>query len=92
MPSPKLDINQSVLSLKGKKLKFWSQFRTKLENRSREEELAVLNARVQKALKQRDDEIARINEAAEQAQRRADYMEEMLDKQNKLLRDKKLKR
>ena len=61
-------------------------------NRSREEELAVLNARVQKALKQRDDEIARINEAAEQAQRRADYMEEMLDKQNKLLRDKKLKR
>lgn len=54
--------------------------------------MAVLNARVQKALKQRDDEIARINEAAEQAQRRADYMEEMLDKQNKLLRDKKLKR
>ena len=92
MPSPKLDINQSVLSLKGKKLKFWNQFRTKLKNRSREEELAVLNARVQKALKQRDDEIARINEAAEQAQRRADYMEEMLDKQNKLLRDKKLKR
>ena len=63
-----------------------------MKNRSREEELAVLNARVQKALKQRDDEIARINEAAEQAQRRADYMEEMLDKQNKLLRDKKLKR
>lgn len=60
--------------------------------RSREEELAALNSRVQKALKQRDDEIARINEAAEQAQRRADYMEEMLDKQNKLLRDKKLKR
>ena len=34
-------------------------------------------------MKQRDAEIARITEAADQAARRADYMEEMLDKQNK---------
>ena len=60
--------------------------------RSREDELAALNERVQRALKQRDAEIARITEAADQAARRADYMEEMLDKQNKLLREKKPKR
>ena len=45
-----------------------------------------------KALKQRDEEITRTSEVAEQAQRRADYMEEMLDKQNKLLRERKLKK
>jgi len=56
--------------------------------RSREEELAALNERVQRAVKQRDVEIQRITEAAEQSSRRADYMEEMLDKQNKLLRAK----
>ena len=48
-----------------------------------------MNERVQRALKQRDVEIARVTEAAEQAQRRAEYMEDMLDKQNKLLREKK---
>ena len=51
-----------------------------------------MNDRVHKALKQRDEEITRTSEVAEQAQRRADYMEEMLDKQNKLLRERKLKK
>ena len=47
-----------------------------------------MNTRVQKALKAREEEIARTNQVAEQAQRRADYMEEMLDKQNRILQKK----
>ena len=55
------------------------------------EEIGSLNERVQNALKSRDEENKRLTTLAEQAQRRADYMEEMLDKQNKLLRQKNKK-
>ena len=47
---------------------------------------------MQRALKVRDEENTRLGQVAEQAQRRADYMEEMLDKQNKLIREKKMKK
>ena len=47
---------------------------------------------MQRALKVRDEENSRLSQVAEQAQRRADYMEEMLDKQNKLIREKKMKK
>ena len=58
----------------------------------RKEEIGALNERVQRALKVRDEENSRLGQVAEQAQRRADYMEEMLDKQNKLIREKKMKK
>ena len=60
--------------------------------RLRKEEIGALNERVQRALKVRDEENSRLSQVAEQAQRRADYMEEMLDKQNKLIREKKMKK
>lgn len=59
--------------------------------RIRVEEISTLNERVQKALKSRDEENQRLTTLADQAQRRADYMEEMLDKQTKLLRQKNKK-
>ena len=48
----------------GKIIKFGNYF---FFDRSREEELAALNERVQRAVKQRDVEIQRITEAAEQS-------------------------
>lgn len=70
-----------------------ARFRQQLaeKERIRVEEISTLNERVQKALKSRDEENQRLTTLADQAQRRADYMEEMLDKQTKLLRQKNKK-
>lgn len=57
----------------------------------REEEINHLTERIQNAIKQRDEENQRLTKVADQAQRRANYMEEMLEKQNELLRQKTTK-
>jgi len=58
----------------------------------REEEINHLTDRIQNAIKQRDEENQRLTKVADQAQRRANYMEEMLEKQNALLRQKTTKK
>lgn len=86
-------LEKEISRVKNESAEQEARFKNQLseKERMRIEEIGSLNERVQNALKSRDEENKRLTTLAEQSQRRADYMEEMLDKQNKLLRQKNKK-